>query len=124
MASPKKAQLYVNEAITAGYVITSRAGRHATRIDRRDWREHMAKEHAPWDPEGQGMDWVKCLDQGGHGAADHYRRCYSRDSIIVPQEWVGKMKNSGQGPREYRALPYHGNTATEQKEILVDLLKI
>lgn len=125
MARPKETKpLTIHQAVSAGYVITSRRSRHATRIDRRDWREYMAQKHAPWDPEGDGMDWVKCLDNGGSGAADHYRRCYSEDTIIVPVEWVGKMKNSGAGPREYRALPYKGNTVTEQKEILVDLLKL
>lgn len=116
-------KLTLQQAIAAGYCITSRRSRLATRLDRRDWREYMAKQHAPWDPDGDGMDWVNCLDNGS-GAADHYRRCHSKDDIVVPVEWISKMKNSGQGPREYRAFPYNDSPISEQKEILVDLLKI
>lgn len=119
---PNKTISSLADAITAGYAITSRRSRYATRLDRRDWREHMAMKHAPWDPEGDGMDWVNALDSHGHCAADHYRRCHSNDTIIVPVEWLAKLKNSGQGPREYRALPYSKSPTNEQKNILVDLL--
>ena len=73
--------LQLDHLHSKGYVITSNKYGSACRIDRPDWREYMAREHAPWDPEGDGMSWVMCL---GDRAADHYRRCYSRDEVTVP----------------------------------------
>lgn len=52
-----------------------------SRIDRADWRDHMAQEHSPWDPEGEGAEWVRVL---GKSAANQYRRVFSRDKIVVP----------------------------------------
>ena len=81
------------QAKAAGYCITSRrAPTWATRIDRKDWREHMAAQHPG------GMEWVKCL---GKDAADHYRRMYSKDTIVVHSGWVKLLPNSGQGPAEF-----------------------
>ena len=83
----------VEEAKAAGYCITSRRSpTWATRIDRKDWREHMAAQHP------RGMEWVKCL---GNDAADHYRRVYSADTIIVPGRWINKLPNSRQGPTKF-----------------------
>lgn len=118
------ATLTLSQATILGYAITSRASGHATRLDRRDWREYMAQKHAPWDPVKQGMDWVKSLDSNGHSAADHYRRVHSKDIITVPVAWMSSLKNSGQGPREYRVLPISNNLLEEQKNILVDILGI
>ena len=47
-------ELTLAQARAAGYCITSRRHRSANRLDRQDWREYMAKQHAPWDPEGDG----------------------------------------------------------------------
>ena len=81
------------QAKAAGYCITSRrAPTWATRIDRKDWREYMASQHA------RGMEWVKGL---GKDAADHYRRCFSKDTIVVHSGWVKLLPNSGQGPTEF-----------------------
>ena len=109
------------QAKAAGYCITSRRAKYAKRIDRKDWREYMAKEHAPWDPTGQeGMSWVKSM--GDSLAADHYRRCYSNDQITVTEEWFKILKNSNNGPTEFRHKPYHLNTEKVQQEILIDYL--
>ena len=62
-----------------------------TRVDRPDWKEHMAREHSPWDAKrgtDDGPRWVRCL---GDGAADHYRRVYSMDSIEGVPEPIFKL---------------------------------
>lgn len=89
----------VETLLAQGYAITSRAYGIASRLDRPDWRERMAKEHAPWDWQGEGMSWVHAL--GDSGAANHYRRVYSTDKI-EDRSLVGQLPNSSGGPREYR----------------------
>jgi hypothetical protein len=90
----KKAEITAQQAKSLGYCITSRrAPTWATRIDRKDWREHMASHHA------HGMEFVKCL---GKSAADHYRRIYSKDTLVVPSGWVKILPNSHDGDQEYR----------------------
>ena len=83
-------------AKASGYCITSRRSPvWATRIDRKDWREFMASQHP------RGMEWVKCL---GKDAADHYRRVYSQDTIVVPSGYVKLLPNSNSGPTEFKGL--------------------
>lgn len=113
-------ELTLAQARAAGYCITSRKFRLANRLDRKDWRELMARRHSPWDPEGDGMAWVKCL---GDYAADHYRRGYSKDEIVVPEEWIKPLGNSREGPTEFRYKPYEMNSVELQREILMDYLK-
>lgn len=72
--------------IAAGYRRTSRKFLGLCRIDRPDWREYMAFQHAPWDPAGEGMNWVN-----GIGGADHYRRCYSEDRIQLADSEIFMM---------------------------------
>jgi len=60
-----------------GYCVTSRKFGLISRIDREDWKEYMASKHVS----GNGMAWVKCL--GEIGAEDHYRRCYSKDTLEI-----------------------------------------
>lgn len=86
--------------IKAGYARVSNAHRHVSRIDRKDWKEHMASTH----PGGmdEGMAWVKAL---GRHASDHYRRCHSKDQLIVGVSSYKKFPASGGGPDEYRPLP-------------------
>lgn len=48
-----------------------------------------------------GMEWVKAL---GKDAADHYRRMYSKDTIVVPTGWIKILPNSRSGPTEYKEL--------------------
>ena len=80
-------------AKASGYCITSRRSPTlATRIDRKDWREHMGAQHA------RGMEWVKAL---GNQAADQYRRCFSKDTIVVPGSWIKLLPNSASGPSEF-----------------------
>ena len=64
-----------------GYCVTSRKFGLVSRIDRDDWKEYMALLYSPWSLK-VGMDWVSVL---GDGAEDHYRRCYSTDTIEVGQ---------------------------------------
>ena len=85
------------QAKAAGYCITSRKHREATRIDRADWKEHMASKQP------DGIAWVDSMISI-RCAADHYRRCYSKDTIVVPAAWIKKLPNSGDGPHEFLAL--------------------
>jgi hypothetical protein len=91
--------LTLEQALSKGYAIVSRMHRIASRIDRPDWKRSMAIRHSPWSLE-DGMDWVRIL--GNRGAADQYRRVYSKDQIEVPISWVSKMPNSGDGPEVYK----------------------
>lgn len=68
----------LEEAKRFGYCITSRSGRLASRIDREDWREQ-------------------------NDNADYYRRCISEDTIVVPSSFIGKLKNSQDGYKEFRS---------------------
>ena len=63
-----------------GYCKVSSSFCLVARIDRPDWKEHMAKLHAPWDIK-EGLEWVRLL--GEAGAEDMYRRCYSKDTKSV-----------------------------------------
>lgn len=78
LAHKQKAQ----ELMDKGYLRVSNKGCVLSRVDRKDWRKHMAKEHAPWSQE-EGNHWVTIL---GQSAADQYRRVYSEDKIKVPYE--------------------------------------
>ena len=81
------------DAKKAGYCIISRKSpTWAARIDREDWREHMASQHS------NGMKWVLAL---GDMAADHYRRCFSKDVIVVHSGFIKLLPNSGNGPTEF-----------------------
>lgn len=66
----------------AGYRRTSNRYRIVARVDREDWKEHMAAEHSPWSEE-QGLAWVEGL---GDSAADFYRRCISTDKLTIASE--------------------------------------
>lgn len=87
-------QMTLDAAMSAGYRIVSRASRGAARIDRPDWKDVMAASN------GGGIGWVNALLRS-KSAGDQYRRCYSKDWIIVPASWIGRMPNSGIGPNEY-----------------------
>lgn len=65
-----------------GYRRISRKHGHLSRVDRPDWEAYMVQKQAPWDVKGEGMRWLRAI---GLGAADHYRRCYSKDTVIVPK---------------------------------------
>lgn len=96
----------------SGYCPVSNRYRMASRIDREDWREYMAAKRVegfPGDKEEnfqQAMRWVEGLAEG---AADHYRRLHSRDTIEVSQPVYDALRRltpgSGWGGvNEYRAL--------------------
>jgi len=86
-----------------GYCITSRKHNMAARIDRQDWREYMAQMHTPWDPRGEGRDWVVGLSAG---AADFYRRVYSKDKKILDYTTANLLPKSGSylAPQEFQPL--------------------
>jgi hypothetical protein len=65
------------ELLSKGYCRVSIKYGMAARIDRPDWKEHMARQHSPWS-EKEGMEWVAAL---GRSAEDQYRRVYSKDVI-------------------------------------------
>jgi len=84
----------LNRAIalnSQGYLKVSNKHCMLSRLDREDWKEHMAITHTPWSAE-EGMSWVECLD---NDAEDHYRRCYSEDKITVPEDVYKLSDKSG-----------------------------
>lgn len=73
--------------VRSGYRSTSNKFRHASRIDRPDWKEVMAAGHPG------GMGWVAGL---GVGAADQYRRCYTKDTLEgLPDEVFQVVRRAG-----------------------------
>lgn len=83
-----------NEAIEKGYcIVCTQSPVLIARIDRPDWREHMA------DTNSKGAEWVFAL---GSTAAHHYRKYYSKDVLVVTLGWISHMPNSDKGPMEYK----------------------
>jgi hypothetical protein len=87
--------------IESGYRSVSNRHRMVSRIDRPDWREHMARDHHRGfrgDPQRnleEGMRWVRAL---GTGAADHYRRVLSKDTVtMLPQDVFDAVRKAGAG---------------------------
>ena len=76
--------------ISQGYLKTSNKHCMVSRLDREDWKEHMAISHSPWSIQ-DGMNWVECLDEG---AEDHYRRCYSKDKVTVSEDVLKLIESS------------------------------
>lgn len=87
----------VQEIINSGYRVVSRKHRCVARVDREDWKEFMAQKHSPWRIE-EGRKWVECL---AGGAADFYRRVYSKDTLTVTSEDLKKIPNSNWDTTEY-----------------------
>jgi hypothetical protein len=65
-----------------------------SRIDRPDWYRIMAKKHTPWDPNGEGIDWV--FNMGRAAAEDYYRRCHSKDTLTVCDNVIKRIPSSNQ----------------------------
>lgn len=120
MARNNKVDLTIKQALEAGYCITSTRHRQASRIDRPDWREYMAKQHSPWDWEGDGMDWVNCL---GNAAGDQYRRVYSNDHIQISSDFVNIFPKSSNTYIDYLFIDSDKNNKLIEKEIHWYLLK-
>ena len=87
--------------IESGYRSISNSSRGVSRLDRPDWREHMAREHTrgfPGDPRknfDEGMRWVEGL---GEGAADYYRSVLSKDKLRnLPQDVYDRIRKAGHG---------------------------
>lgn len=80
MKKKQKTYKSIEYMVASGYCRTSNKFGLVSRIDRPDWREHMAERAYP--PEygytHLGHAWVKNL---GTRAADQYRRCYSQDKF-------------------------------------------
>jgi len=91
----------VEALIAAGYCVTSRKHCEVSRVDRPDWREYMAKQHAPWCRK-EGMAWVDAM---GVGAEDHYRRVYSRDSRQIDDVALRSFPPSGNTCTGFRLKP-------------------
>lgn len=94
---------HVDRLIEQGYCRVSRRHMILSRIDREDWREHMARDHAPWDWKGDGMKWAT-----SNGMADHYRRCYSKDQMQLHPDCAAlflKFPGSGCGPEQFMGKP-------------------
>ncbi len=91
----------VEQLVASGYSPISNSGLILCRLDRPDWREHMADQHHG------GMEWVNAL---GAGAADHYRRVYSQDKTVVSSRVYGEVKANinrrygSNGPTHYLAI--------------------
>lgn len=79
------------ELISLGYRVVSRKHKTLSRIDRADWKQVLAKHQCPWDPDGEGMEWV--LNIGERNAEDYYRRCISKDTIEISD--IAGIPNSG-----------------------------
>lgn len=84
--------------LKSGYAKVSNTHRIVSRIDREDWREHMAQEHTPWNPK-VGIEWIESM--GPRLAADQYRRCYSKDTRVVSSQEFKKLPSSGYGAIEF-----------------------
>jgi len=74
-----------------GYRYISRKHKIAARIDRPDWKEHMAKMAMPWD-EDAGLIWVELF---GRMAPDYYRRVYSKDRVVTQTLFRGIPNSTG-----------------------------
>ncbi len=81
MNTETSAEREASKLINWGYRRTSCAHGLISRIDKADWYRYMAHQHTPWDPNGEGIDWV--FSMGNASAEDHYRRCYSKDTRTV-----------------------------------------
>lgn len=80
----------------SGYARISNRYTMVARIDRPDWKDVMASAHT------RGHAWVASM--GDRDAADHYRRCFSKDKIEgLPRSAYSKLPASSEGPRAFMA---------------------
>jgi hypothetical protein len=108
-----------------GYAIISRRHCMAARIEYANWCYVVAKHHCSWD-ESKGMRWVEMV--GDKMAADHYRRCISKDRITVSEKVRKLMPKSGDCDFSYRFKhephvhrPHHLSEDRENLTFLPDL---
>lgn len=85
--------------IEAGYCRVSNKSQRVARIDSVDWRDRLALYHAPWDPDER-------KDVGfSRDAGDTYRRCLSKDIVVIQDEEIfKKFPSSCYGPNIYLSL--------------------
>lgn len=72
-----------------GYVGVSSNHKILARIDRKDWISYMVARHS--SDACMGYEWVVSL--GEEGAADQYRRTYSRDKLEVSADIYAAIKD-------------------------------
>lgn len=81
--------------IKQGYCKVSNHYGMVSRLDRPDWKEHMAKGHP------RGLEWVDGMDLGG--AEDFYRRVHSKDNLeFVDREVSALIPSSNHEVTGYR----------------------
>lgn len=79
-----------------GYYVISLKYKTVARLDRRDWKEVIARQNSPWSLI-EGMRDVENL----HNPADIYRRVFSKDKKVLSSEVLKEMLNSIHGTNEY-----------------------
>ena len=92
----------VEALIAAGYARVSNRHRIVSRIDRKDWKKHMAERMYPpeYGHTQKGYEWIDRI--GDRAAANHYRRVYSRDDLSgFTREDFRKFPASDGGPTEF-----------------------
>lgn len=79
--------------VEQGYRIVSRKYGTIARIDRDDWLELLLEKYPNWQAKKGGLNTASItLVQ----AADHYRRCFSKDTIDLGRKALTlKIPNSG-----------------------------
>lgn len=84
------------DMIAAGYCRVSNKLQRVARIDKVDWRERLAHHRTPWDPDASND--ASYSDHAG----DTYRRCLSKDVVvIIDEEIFKKFPASCGGPSIY-----------------------
>jgi len=90
LARNAKMREKARELMEQGYRRVSNKHCIISRVDRPDWKWFMADTRSPHDYTA-GTSWVKCL---GLGAADFYRRVYSKDTKVVTLEIAKHIESS------------------------------
>lgn len=91
---------YAAKLIASGYRATSNKYKMVSRLDRADWRDYMARKHAPWDID-EGYKWIGAM---GSYAIEFYHRVYSRDTIErLPSDVFALIKKAPM-PTDYLEL--------------------
>lgn len=100
-----------------GYRRTSNAFGILSRVDREDWKEHMARLHSPWN-HAEGREWANLP---GLDAADFYRRVHSKDKVTVPKTVSRLVPTSGHDPIGFVPLPIVDRSVKPSNIALVDI---
>lgn len=82
------------QLIRQGYRKTSNKHCMVSRIDRPDWVSVLAKDMFRSEAEFYEKG---CTEPSDHWA-DHYRRVYSKDTVVIPQAYIREFPSSGHDP--------------------------